>query len=54
MMSSNVGHEGKYVYRFTFVQKSREPDTAESSKAEVQSYVNNALGVTKPKSPEAI
>jgi len=54
MMSSKVGHEGKYVYRFTFVQNGREPEPGETSKAEVQAYVDNALGVPKPKTQKAV
>ena len=48
---SSIEAPQKYVYKF-YLQASSKRDAAdEPSKQEVQAYINDILGVVKPKSP---
>ncbi len=46
-MSSQERQEQKYLYRYTFKVKSPDSDTDELSKAEIQAYINEILGIKK-------
>jgi hypothetical protein len=49
MESSNDGQEAKYTYRCMFVQERSVLSTSEQSKAEIQAYINDILGLAKQK-----
>ena len=54
MMSSDNEQEVKYTYRYTFVQERIDSSTSESSKAEIQAYINDVLGIARQKDKAAI
>ena len=47
-MSSSEGQEARYTYKFTFApKKAAKGDSDPSSRAEVQDYINELLGIGK-------
>ncbi len=48
-MSTQVKQESKFSYRFTVEARGSGPTVEEPSKAEIQAYINEILGVTREK-----
>ncbi len=49
-MSSQDRQEQRYVYRYTFKVKSPDSGSDEPSKADIQAYINEILGIKKDNS----
>ncbi len=52
-MTSTEAQELKYSYKFAFAARSREENSDQASKLELQEYINDVLGISSEKKPEA-